>query len=193
MKKLKNISRGRGFTLVEISVGLVVLLVLVTLSASIILLSGNIFMRNAIMNDNSIIAENVCGYIADKLTCAKSIEVSSGEAISGVISSDYYEQLALTDGGAAFLLSRRSAGKSEIYTSAELNGRVISAALDYDVGGWITVTVKLMNDSLDGEQLCVATRTVPLLNKDADFFSLSMLATANTAYQSLYITYSYLD
>lgn len=193
MKKMKKILGSGGFTLVEVSTGLVILLSLILVSASIILFSGNMFIRNAILNDNKIIADNVCAYVTDKLTCAKDITVSATDVTDGDMLSDYYEQLSLTDGGTVFSISAGGSSPSEIYSAEELGGRAIRLRLSFLPSGDLSLAVALFNGGLGGEQLCELKRTIPLLNGGADYMTPELNANENTQYQSLYITYSYLD
>lgn len=191
----KNIRRG--FTLVEVSVSLVVLVMIISVSSGIILVSSNIFAKDAVLNDYQITGNDVFDFVSNKLAYAGNFTVSDEASVDGTIDNYYYEQISLTDGGKKLSVLRPTVMTEPVvfFGPDTLDEKAIKLFIDAeDVGSghYLVLTVEIYENSLSGNLKYTTSGVIPLLNYKASMIK-NVTSINNTGEKDLYITYSFIE
>lgn len=197
-KKLRRIKSNKAFTLVEVSVSLVVLIILIGVAGGIILVSGNIFSKDAILNDYQIIGNDVFDFVSDKLCYATGFTVSDSADIDTGLSSGYHEQIILSEKGKKLSILRPTVMSESVsfFNSDDEDGKAIG--LDFNATAlaagerYIKLTVYIYDSGLDGTVRYTTSGIIPLLNYSTSMTK-TFSAASNIDSDNLYITYSFLE
>lgn len=120
LKKRFSALRGqrRGFTLVEISVGVILLLLVMAMSTSILIFTINMANRSARLNERKLTGDELYYAVTQRLGQATHIALQPAD--TPVSNAKYSHVLQVTEGTIRF--GTRAGGFTEIYTPAGLNG-----------------------------------------------------------------------
>ena len=161
---MRRRSRGpaarRGWTLVEVSVVLLLLVLMVALAGGMILSGGNLLGRSAQLGEEKLIGDTACQWLSGKLRYATELRLVGGDDLSAP------EAVWLEEGRLWYRNSGEGAlqpGQGiDYYGDAFYQGRTLSVTAALHDQYYLDLTVRVHR--ADGA-LCYTTRTtVKLLN-----------------------------
>ncbi|MCQ4949563.1 hypothetical protein [Bittarella massiliensis (ex Durand et al. 2017)] len=161
---MRRRSRGpaarRGWTLVEVSVVLLLLVLVVALAGGMILSGGNLLGRSAQLGEEKLIGDTACQWLSGKLRYATELRLVGGDDLSAP------EAVWLEEGRLWYRNSGEGAPQPgqgiDYYGDAFYQGRTLSVTAALHDQYYLDLTVRVHR--ADGA-LCYTTRTtVKLLN-----------------------------
>lgn len=198
MKLFIKHNKNKGFTLVEVSVSLVVFAIMATVAGAIILVSGNIFAKNAMLSSAQISCNNLYSTISDKISYANKVSISKNSAIPTGFEKSYNEQLTIYKDIQLVTLQRFGIDTVPVNLCEKDELGTLFASVTFDFTdfqngkSYIGLTVDLY-DSNESDSEIVFTKSgiIPLLNY-SDENAGNFIFTAENSDSDLYITYTYL-
>ena len=192
---MKGQKSKSGFTLVEVSVSLVIFSIIAAFCCGILIMASGLFARNHEKTQAVRAANDICSFVSGKLMTAVSIDIKSSSHISeGEHKGEYYERLVFEEGGEIILIERENGGIQPVFDNEYFGGAVseIKISRDKQVPACVIVTVGIYSGGYE-ELIYSCTRAVRLLNfteERADDFSTEAQA-GQSGSDALVITLGY--
>lgn len=186
----------KGFTLVEVSVSMVIFVIAVSLASGIIIMAGNIFGKNTSLAEAARVGQTLSQLVSDKLTCATALDVRNTSTPSDVaLGGAYDEQLVFSNDGNSVQVLRKETGSQTVADEKFFSGMKPEIEIELNPENKNTLLVKVRVYDGDYEKcLYDSCVTVPLLNKketDTNFKTGGSLLQGET--YSLVVSYSYAE
>ena len=176
--------RLSGLTLVEVMVSLVIIVILISISSVVMITGMNVFSENAVMCAAQDDGNNIYNFIADKLSYANEIIISSEES---EMSGDYpYSETIIIDKNHMAL--KRKGEEINIYSHDTLHGN----------------TCEIRIEDISENKKCMSLKVIMSRNGKTEYVKKGLIALLNYDYSNKnykigtsenekIITYSYLE
>lgn len=92
MSKKRTLS---GFTLVEVTTSIVIMSILISIASAVIIVSVNIFGKNAVLRAAQNDGNNVYNFLYDRISYAASLKINAPDDINIKEDYDYYEVITI--------------------------------------------------------------------------------------------------
>lgn len=158
---LKRIKSKKGFTLVELMIGLVVFMFLVGAATSIIMVSFNIYARSAVRNHAQQKGDEIYSLIESRLTYAANLTITTDEStLEGA--AEPYTCIYIPSYGDRVCIGNTIPANSEAVSPSELEGLTVKVKIRQGSGDDVlTLAVEIFRDS---EAVYSHTGSVMMMN-----------------------------